>query len=103
MRYPRQVPIQGFARPELARFFEDGDVPRRAGWANIASVVARKLDMLEYAHTLSDLRSPPANRLEALHGALGGCHSIRVNDQWRVVFRWTPLGPEDVDVVDYHA
>jgi len=100
--YPPQVPIQGFARPEVARFFEDGDVPRRAGWANLSRIVARKLDMLDFAHTLGDLRSPPANRLEALRGDLLGCHSIRVNDQWRGVFRWTPAGPDDVDVIDYH-
>ncbi len=62
----------------------------------------RKLDMLHYAQKLDDLRSPPANRLEALKGDLGGFYSIRVNDQWRVVFRWAANGAEDVDVVDYH-
>jgi proteic killer suppression protein len=59
--------------------------------------------MLHYAQKLDDLRSPPANRLEALKGSLKGFFSIRVNDQWRIVFRWTSGGPEDVDVVDYHA
>jgi proteic killer suppression protein len=58
--------------------------------------------MLDYAAVLSDLASPPGNRLEALKGDLRGMHSIRVNDQWRIVFRWTPFGPEQVDVVDYH-
>jgi proteic killer suppression protein len=58
--------------------------------------------MLDYAATLSDLASPPGNRLEALKGDLNGMHSIRVNDQWRILFRWTPFGPERVDVVDYH-
>jgi len=58
--------------------------------------------MLHYAHNLTDLRSPPSNRLEALRGEMTGLHSIRVNDQWRVVFRWTVTGPEAVDVVDYH-
>lgn len=62
----------------------------------------RKLDMLHYAQKLDDLESPPANRLEALKGDLGGFYSIRVNDQWRVVFRWAANGAEDVDVVDYH-
>ena len=65
-------------------------------------MAARKLDMLHYAHRLDDLRAPPANRLEALQGGLAGFHSIRVNDQWRVVFRWTEQGPEDVDMLDYH-
>lgn len=58
--------------------------------------------MLDYAETLMDLSSPPGNRLEALKGELRGLHSIRINDQWRVVFRWTTSGPEDVDILDYH-
>ena len=58
--------------------------------------------MIDYAHVLDDLRSPPGNRLEALKGNLRGMHSIRVNDQWRIIFRWTEAGPADVDVVDYH-
>ena len=74
----------------------------RFGWGNVARIVGRKLDMLNYAADLRDLRSPPGNRLEALKGNWRGFHSIRVNDQWRVVFRWSESGPEDVDVVDYH-
>ena len=62
----------------------------------------RKLDMLAAAMTLEDLRVPPGNRLEALKGDLAGEHSIRVNDQWRIVFRWTPRGPSDVRLIDYH-
>lgn len=58
--------------------------------------------MLDYAETLSDLGSPPGNRLEALKGDLAGFHSIRINDQWRVIFRWSPGGPQDVDIRDYH-
>ena len=58
--------------------------------------------MLHYAAELRDLRSPPDNRLEALKGDFAGFYSIRVNDQWRVIFRWSDLGPEDVDVIDYH-
>jgi proteic killer suppression protein len=72
-------------------------------WIGVAKIVARKLDMLHYALKLDDLRSPPANRLEALKGDLKGFFSIRVNDQWRIVFRWTSSGPEDVDVTDDHA
>lgn len=64
--------------------------------------MARKLDMLDYASEITDLASPPGNRLEALKGDLAGFHSIRVNDQWRVVFRWTASGPADVDIRDYH-
>lgn len=62
----------------------------------------RKLDMLHYAHQLMDLRSPPGNRLEMLRGKRTGMHSIRINDQWRIVFRWTESGPTDIAVCDYH-
>ena len=58
--------------------------------------------MLDYAAALTDLASPPGNRLEALKGSLRGFHSIRINDQWRVVFRWTDSGPGQVDIGDYH-
>jgi proteic killer suppression protein len=94
--------IRGFASRPLERFFRDGKLPRAAGWAALARVVARKLDMLDYAAALNDLASPPGNRLEALKGDLAGLHSVRINDQWRVVFRWTASGPVDVDVRDYH-
>ena len=94
--------IRSFRRREVADFFFDGRRRRRAGWIRVADIVTRKFDMLHYAHNLTDLRSPPSNRLEALRGDLIGLHSIRVNDQWRVVFRWTVNGPEAVDVVDYH-
>ncbi len=69
---------------------------------DIVSTALRKLDQIEAAHELGDLRAPPGNRLEALKGKLSGKHSIRVNDQWRVVFRWTSQGAEDVSLVDYH-
>lgn len=58
--------------------------------------------MLHYAFKLSDLRSPPGNRLEALKGRLEGSYSIRINDQWRVVFAWTTEGPSRVRIEDYH-
>jgi proteic killer suppression protein len=64
---------------------------------------ARKLDLLNAAHELLDLRSPPGNRLEALSGSLAGFHSIRVNDQYRIVFKWVGRGAEKVRVLDYHS
>ena len=67
------------------------------------SVARRKLDQLNQAETLEDLRSPPRNMLEALKRDRSGQHSIRINDQFRVCFRWTPAGPEDVEIVDYHS
>lgn len=69
---------------------------------NIRPSALRKLDMLNAAHVLEDLRTPPGNRLEALKGDLKGKHSIRVNDQWRVVFRWAEGGAAEVAVRDYH-
>lgn len=62
----------------------------------------KKLAMLDAAADLDDLRSPPGNRLEALRGDRKGQHSIRINDQWRICFRWTDAGPESVEIVDYH-
>jgi proteic killer suppression protein len=96
------VAIQSFANPLVERFFMEGRIPKGAGWAKIASVATRKLDMLGYAGALGDLVSPPGNRLEALRGDLAGYHSIRINDQWRIVPRWGPAGPVDVDIRDYH-
>ena len=59
--------------------------------------------MINAAQSLDDLRSPPGNRLEALRGDLRGCHSIQINAQWRIVFRWETLGAHEVRIVDYHA
>jgi len=96
------VAIQSFANPVVERFFSEGRLSKNVGWANVARVAARKLDMLDYAGVLRDVASPPGNRLEALKGELTGFHNIRINDQWRVVFRWTDSGPAEVDIRDYH-
>ena len=91
--------IQSFADRATARLW-NGEFVR--GFSAIERAALRKLDMLHSAQTLDDLRAPPGNRLEALAGNRRGQHSIRVNDQWRVCFRWTDQGPEDVEIVDYH-
>ena len=70
-------------------------------FANIAQVARRKLRQLEIASRLDDLRVPPGNHLEALKGDRSGQYSIRINDRWRVCFRWTELGAENVEIVDY--
>jgi toxin HigB-1 len=70
--------------------------------ADLAKPARIKLIMVDAATFLEALKSPPGNRLEALKGNMAGKHSIRINDQWRVVFRWTPAGPEEVEIVDYH-
>src|ERR1019366_3082363 len=82
-------------------FFRQGRLGPGVRWSGVAKVAARKLDLLDYAVQLSDLASPPGNRLEPLKGNLLGFHSIRINDQWRVVFRWTASGPMDVHIRDY--
>ena len=78
----------------------DGDRVRR--FVNIEAVALRKLAMLHRAGRLDDLRVPPGNRLEALKGDRLGQYSIRINDQWRVCFRWSDAGADDVEIVDYH-
>ena len=75
---------------------------RAKRFVNIAKVARRKLRQLEIAGRLNDLKVPPGNRLEALKGKRSGQYSIRINDQWRVCFRWTNAGAVDVEIVDYH-
>lgn len=69
---------------------------------DIRPSAVRKLDLLNAAHELTDLRAPPGNRLEALKGEFRGRHSIRINDQWRIVFRWEKGDAHEVEIVDYH-
>jgi toxin HigB-1 len=69
---------------------------------SILPIALRKLDMIARAHELVDLRAPPGNRLELLKGNLEGYYSIRINDQWRVVFKWEGHNASEVVIVDYH-
>lgn len=69
---------------------------------NIISVALRKLDMLNAAYHFNDLREPPGNRLELLKGELAGYYSVRVNEQWRIVFRWEDNNAHEVSLTDYH-
>ena len=80
---------------------EAGKAIRRVP-SDIRSTAVRKLDLLNAAHELQDLRVPPGNRLEALKGDLRGLHSIRINDQWRIMFRWRDGDAHDVEIDDYH-
>jgi proteic killer suppression protein len=75
---------------------------RKACPSNIVKVARRNLDMITQAVVLSDLQAPPANRLEKLRGDRAGQYSIRINDQYRICFRWTEAGATDVEIVDYH-
>ena len=94
--------IQSFSDDETEEFFVHGLTGKGVAWRNIANVARRKLDVLHYAAELQDLRSPPGNRLEALKGDRSRFRSIRINDQWRIVFFWTQNGPAQVRIVDYH-
>ncbi|MBS5749359.1 MULTISPECIES: type II toxin-antitoxin system RelE/ParE family toxin [Actinotignum] len=89
--------------PDLYAFFLGGPYPRRYP-AGLQKQLTRRLQMLNAARTVHDLRQPPGNRLEALSGNLRGYWSIRVNNQWRVVFRWDNEAQEayDVHFRDYH-
>ena len=91
--------IQSFACRDTEALF-NRERSRRFG--AIERQARRKLLMLDAARILDDLRQPPGNRLEALRGDRAGWHSIRINDQWRLCFVWTPEGPRDVEIVDYH-
>jgi proteic killer suppression protein len=91
--------ILSFADEDTANLFYQEKSKR---FGNIARVALRKLIQMNQANGLQDLSVPPGNRLEALKGDLAGYHSIRINDQWRITFRWTENGPADVKIVDYH-
>ena len=98
MRYTVDV-IQSFRDPTT----EDLFVKRKSRrWVGIAKVAVRKLDMLEAARYLNDLKVPPANQLERLMHDRVGQHSIRINDQYRICFVWKEDGAHEVEIVDYH-
>jgi proteic killer suppression protein len=110
--HPRITPCVNNAtryHGQVLRSFRDKDTT--AVWArqrsrkldnNLQRAALRKLTILDAAESLDDLRVPPGNRLEKLKGDRAGQHSIRINDQWRICFRWTDAGPEDVEITDYH-
>jgi proteic killer suppression protein len=91
--------IKAFRCKETEALFKGARVKR---FVNIQSIAMRKLAILNRAERLDDLRVPPGNRLEALAGDRAGQYSVRVNDQFRVCFRWTTDGPTEVEIVDYH-
>ena len=92
--------IQSFSCKQTERIFKGMRSARLAG--NMQETGFRKLAQLDQAHRLNDLRVPPGNRLETLRDDRAGQYSIRVNQQWRVCFRWTKDGPADVEIADYH-
>lgn len=91
--------IKSFGSRDTESLFA-GTCPRR--WLAIRAQAERKLTLIHAARTLEFLRSPPGNRLEALHGDRKGWFSIRINDQWRVCFRWAEGDAHEVEILDYH-
>ena len=96
--------IQSFGDQATADIFngQSTRVARRALPQQLWRVAQRKLDQLDSADDLNDLRIPPGNRLEVLRGDRVGQHSIRINEQYRICFVWTEQGPDEVEIVDYH-
>lgn len=92
--------IKSFADRDTERLFAREPVRRYP--VELRRVMLRKLVAVDAAEALDDLRIPPGNRLEELRGDRAGQHSIRVNDQWRICFRWQDANPYDVEIVDYH-
>lgn len=91
--------IRSFRDPRAEALFNDRDVPRLRA---IERVARRKLLYLHQARRIEDLRVPPGNRIQSLKGDRKGQHSIRINDQWRICFRWKHGDVFDVEIVDYH-
>ena len=91
--------IRSFKDRDTRRFFEGGRVARIQAFADQAT---RRMTVLDNADALHDLAGVRSNRLEALRANRAGQHSIRINSQWRICFRWTEDGPCDVEIVDYH-
>lgn len=92
--------LQSFADRDTERVWQRRQVRKLD--RDLQRVALRKLLILDAADALDDLRVPPGNRLEKLRGDRRNSHSIRINQQWRICFRWTSAGPEDVEIVDYH-
>jgi len=93
------VSIKTFKCVDTQKLFSGYSVRR---WATFERQALRKLEQLEWSEKLEDLRVPPGNRLEALKGKRKGQYGIRINDQWRLCFRWAADGAYQVEIVDYH-
>ena len=91
--------IQSFSDADTEQLFRE---EKNRRFNAVARVALRKLIQMNRAGKLDDLKVPPGNRLEVLKGDLKDFHSIRINQQWRIVFRWTEHGPADVQIIDYH-
>ncbi len=102
MRYIFNMVIDSFSDKTAESFFVSGHLSKGTGWLSVSKIVRRKLDILNYTSELKDLRSMPGNRLEQLSVDLSGYYSIRINDQWRIIFHWLDSKANDVRIIDYH-
>jgi toxin HigB-1 len=96
------MPIKSFSDKNIEDFFISGNIKKGIGWSSLSKIAKRRLDILHYAADLKDLKAMPGNRLEILKGNLKGYYSIRVNDQWRIIFKWSESGADNVSIIDYH-
>jgi proteic killer suppression protein len=97
------VEIKSYGSKETETFDLTGKVTKRCKWASVAKIAARKLDILTFGESIEDFKVPPNNRFEWLKGNLKGFSSIRINDQWRIIFKVTKDNKlEGVEIIDYH-
>ena len=95
--------ISSYGNKETENFDLTGKIGKRCKWANLESIARRKLDILIFGQTVEDFKVPPNNRFEWLKGNLKGFASIRINDQWRIIFKINKRNElEEVEIIDYH-
>ncbi len=94
--------ITSFGNKEIEAFVKSGKIPKKCRWAHVCKIAIRKIDMIVFAQRLSDLKSPPNNKLEKLDGNLKGYWSIRINDQFRIIFKVNENEISDLQIADYH-
>jgi len=94
--------IKSFGNKETEKFIAKGELRKNCRWRNLEKIVRRKIDMIIFADVIDDLRAPPSNRLEKLSKDLTGFWSIRINDQFRVIFKSNNNQIFDIRIVDYH-
>lgn len=95
--------IISYGNKETENFDLEGKITKRCKWASVANIARRKLDILIYGIKIDDFKVPPGNKFEWLKGDLKGFASIRINDQWRIIFRVNKENQlEDVEIIDYH-
>ena len=96
------MPIKSFSDKNTKDFFISGNVGKGIGWSSVSRIAKRRLNILHYASDLKDLKAMPGNKLEILKGNLKEYYSIRINDRWRIIFKWSESGANNVSIIDYH-